>query len=177
MSDAITASGTRTESSTARAQPLYLHGPAPMPTAQAWQISSVGVVGAGDLSASIAERLADAGFAVTLFAESQELLDEVFARLHAKFDARIRQGELTRHGQSARARLIEPTRWYVALSRFDAAIVCEEESEIAVQDVLESLERVMKNPRAILRTTASCTPEDVTEMLRLKTAMVSRYGS
>jgi 3-hydroxyacyl-CoA dehydrogenase len=177
MSDAITATSTRSEHSTARPQALYLHGQAHIPAAQAWQISSVGVVGSGDLSASIAERLADAGFAVTLFAESQELLDEVLARLHARFDARIRQGELTGAGQSARARLIEPTRWYVALSRVDAAIVCEEECEFAVQDVLASLERVMKNPRAILRTTAGCTSEDVTEMLRLKTAVVSRYGS
>jgi 3-hydroxyisobutyrate dehydrogenase-like beta-hydroxyacid dehydrogenase len=160
MSDAISATSTRSEPSTARPQPLYLHGQAPVPAAQAWQINSVGVVGSGDLSASIADRLADAGFAVTLFAESQELLDGVLARLRARFDG-----------------LIEPTRWYVALSRVDAAIVCEEECEIAVQDVLGSLERVMKNPRAILRTTASCTSEDVTEMLRLKTAVVSRYGS
>jgi 3-hydroxyacyl-CoA dehydrogenase len=160
MGNAITGSSQRTESSPSRAQPLYPHGQTPALAAQAWQIRSVGVVGAGDLSASIAERLADAGFAVTLFAESQELLDQVLARLPARFDG-----------------LIEPTRWYIALSRVDAAIVCEGECEIAVQQVLERLERVMKNPKAILRTTASCTSEDVAEMLRLKTAVVSRYGS
>jgi len=160
MSDAITASGRRNESSTARPQPLYLQGQAPQARARARPISTVGVVGAGALSASIAARLADAGFAVTLFAESQELLDNVLARLPARCDG-----------------LIEPTRWYVALSRVDAAIVCEEECELAVQDVLERLERVMNNPKAILRTTASTTLEDVTEMLRLNTAVVSRYGS
>lgn len=114
---------------------------------KAMAINTVGVVGAGALSAAIAERLAAAGFAVTLHAESEELLDEVLARL------------------DRRAGRIEPTCWYVALSTVDVAIVCAEECERAGQSVMDNVRRVMKNPNAILRTTASCTPESIVETL------------
>jgi 3-hydroxyisobutyrate dehydrogenase-like beta-hydroxyacid dehydrogenase len=110
-------------------------------------IDTVGVVGAGAMSAGIAERLAAAGFAVTLYAESEELLDEVLARV------------------DRRAGRIEPTCWYVALSTVDAVILCGEECEVAIQSVIENLQRVMKDPSAILRTTGNCTPENVTDAL------------
>jgi 3-hydroxyacyl-CoA dehydrogenase len=133
------------------AEPSYLRSLASRPAAQAQQIPSVGVIGTGERSATLAERLIDAGFPVTLHGASSELLDEGLARLDARLATRMRKGDLTRAERDRRSRLVCPTCWYIAMSSVDIVIVCDDESEDALPTVLEALDRVMKRG-AILAT-------------------------
>ena len=157
MSDAVFDSSRRSHRSVTSpqgapgARPFFLRGLAAQPTEQAQQTPSVGVVGTGEMSATIAERLLDAGFPLTLHGASSELLDEGLARLDARLAMRVRKGELTRAERDRRTRLLCPTCWYIAMSSVDIVLVCDEESEEPLPVVLESLDRVMKRG-AILAT-------------------------
>jgi 3-hydroxyacyl-CoA dehydrogenase len=124
------------------------------PAAKAQPVSGVGVIGTGEMSAAIAERLVDAGFPVTLHGASSELLDEGLARLEARLDARVRNGELTRAERNRRAQLVCPTCWYIAMSSVDVVIICDDECEDSASAVFAALDRVMKRG-AILATTAT----------------------
>jgi 3-hydroxyacyl-CoA dehydrogenase len=124
------------------------------PATNTLPILSVGVVGTGELSAAVAERLVDARFPVTLHGASIELLDEGLASLDARLNARVRKGVLTRAERDRRSQLVCPTCWYVAMSSADVVIVCDDECEGPMQTVFESLDHVMKRG-AILATTAT----------------------
>jgi 3-hydroxyacyl-CoA dehydrogenase len=147
----------RTTFSTRRApgaEESVLRSLTPRPATGTLPILSVGVVGTGELSAAVAERLVGARFPVTLHGASSELLDEGLAALDARLNARIRSGELTRAERDRRAQLVCPTCWYIAMSSADVVIVCDDECEGPMQIVFESLDQVMKRG-AILATTAT----------------------
>ncbi len=135
------------------AEPALLRSLTLRPDAKTQAVPGVGVIGTGDMSAAIAERLIDAGFPVTLHGASSELLDEGLARLEARLDARVRKGELTRAERNRRAQLVCPTCWYIAMSSVDIVITCDDECEDSAPAVFAALDRVMKRG-AILATTA-----------------------
>jgi hypothetical protein len=141
-------------------------------------LTTFGVVGNGELSAAIAERLVTAGFPVTLHGANVELLNQALARLDARLNVRVRQREIARAERERQSELVSPTCWYIAMSSVDVVIVCDDESEGTSPEVLAELDRVMKRGAIIAMTATSsgdvklveieregCTSEHAVEML------------
>jgi 3-hydroxyacyl-CoA dehydrogenase len=172
MADVVFDSNVRSQRSATSArrapspEPSYLRSLASRPAEQAQQIPSVGVVGTGERSAIIAERLIDAGFPVTLHGSSSELLDEGLTRLDARLNTRVRKGELTRAERDRRTRLVCPTCWYIAMSSVDIVIVCDDESEDTLPAVLEALDRVMKRGAILATPVASSEQMKLIEIIK-----------
>jgi hypothetical protein len=149
------------------AEMSFLQRPTSRSAAEAAPMVSVGLIGTGEMSAAIAERLVDAGIPVTLHGASHELLDEALARFEALLDARVRKGDITRTERNRRIRLVSPTCWYIAMSSVDIVMVCDHECEDTIATVFAALDRVMKRGaiRLVEIERSARTPEDVAATL------------
>jgi 3-hydroxyacyl-CoA dehydrogenase len=157
MAHMVTDSQRPTTSARRAPELSFLQRPTSRPTAEARPDASIGLIGTGEMTAAIAERLVDAGFPVTLHGASNELLDEGLARFEARLDARVRNGELTRAERDRRARLVSPTCWYIAMSSADIVMVCDHECEDTIPTVFAALDRVMKRGATLATTAMSST--------------------
>ncbi|HUS54923.1 MAG TPA: 3-hydroxybutyryl-CoA dehydrogenase [Thermohalobaculum sp.] len=103
------------------------------------QIRTVGVVGAGQMGAGIAQVFAQAGYDVTLTDISQEQLDKAMAKIAWGFGRMIEKQQLTAEKRDTAMALITPTLKLTDLGPLDLIIEAATENEAVKHKIFAEL--------------------------------------
>lgn len=125
-----------------------------MEQAQARDIQSVGVIGAGTMGRGIAMACANAGLAVLLIDASQEALEKAIAAIRKDYQASAAKGRITASQVEERVGRIQAVTQYEALGQADLVIEAVFEDMKVKRSVFERLDKLCK-PGAILATNTS----------------------
>jgi 3-hydroxyacyl-CoA dehydrogenase len=122
--------------------------------AQARNIASGGVIGAGTMGGGIAICFANAGLPVTVLDTSQEALDRGLAVVGKTYDSMVKRGRLTAEEKDRRMKLIHGSLDYADLADADVVIEAVYESLELKRKIFGALDRAVK-PGAVLATNTS----------------------
>ncbi|HZF16424.1 MAG TPA: 3-hydroxyacyl-CoA dehydrogenase NAD-binding domain-containing protein [Steroidobacteraceae bacterium] len=117
-------------------------------------IARAAVIGAGTMGGGITICFLNAGIPVWLVETTQEALDKGIARIAGIYDGQVKKGKLAQAERDKRLALIVPTLSCEAIGEADIVIEAVFESMDVKQQVMTTLDRVMKRG-AILATNTS----------------------
>ncbi|MEH6579888.1 MAG: 3-hydroxybutyryl-CoA dehydrogenase [Amphritea sp.] len=118
------------------------------------QIQQVGVVGAGQMGAGIAQVCAAAGLEVILFDLNQQALDRGISTVNSSLNRLVSKEKLSQKEMAATLERISLNTELSALSQVDIVIEAASEDESIKQTIFRQLDEVCK-PAAILATNTS----------------------
>ncbi len=118
------------------------------------EIRTVGVVGAGQMGAGIAQVFAGAGFEVWLNDLGQEQLDKAVRIVGRGYGRLIEKGQITEAERDAALARIKPTLDLISLAKADLVIECATESEAVKRKIFDTLKPHLA-PHTILTTNTS----------------------
>lgn len=124
------------------------------PVKSAIDIRSVGVVGAGQMGAGIAQVCAVAGFDVWLNDVSEERIDAGLARVDQSIGRLVAKGALEEHAQHESFERLRPASSIESLAQCDLIVEAATESETLKRGIFERICPVLR-PDAILATNTS----------------------
>ncbi|HEY3252751.1 MAG TPA: 3-hydroxyacyl-CoA dehydrogenase NAD-binding domain-containing protein [Polyangiaceae bacterium] len=138
-------------------------------------VKSIAVVGTGVGFTSFATSFADARIAVTLVADTQDLLDRALSQIRESYAEAVSRGRITESECAARLERIRPTLSYDDARDADLLIECVPDELSAKQAVLARLDLIAK-PSAILATsTALWSIESLAEATSRPTELVALH--
>jgi len=118
------------------------------------EIRTVGVVGAGQMGAGIAQVFAGAGYEVWLNDLGQEQLDKAVRIVGRGYGRLIEKGQMTEAERDAALARIKPTLDLISLAKADLVIECATESEAVKRKIFDTLKPHLA-PHTILTTNTS----------------------
>jgi 3-hydroxybutyryl-CoA dehydrogenase len=118
------------------------------------EIRTVGVVGAGQMGAGIAQVFAEAGFEVWLNDISREQLDRAMEKIAWGYGKLIEKGKLTPAGRDAALRRIHPTMELAELGPLDLIVESATENEAVKHRIFADLKPYLA-PHTLLTTNTS----------------------
>ncbi len=118
------------------------------------EISSVGIVGAGQMGAGIAHVFALAGFDVLMTDVSQDALDKALATIERNIERQVARGKVAEADKAAAMRRIRTTRKLADLGQTDLVIEAATERETIKSAIFEDLVPHLK-PHTILTSNTS----------------------
>ncbi len=118
------------------------------------EIRTVGVVGAGQMGAGIAQVFASAGYDVWLNDIGQEHLDKALERIRWSLGRMVDKGQMDGAARDAAVARIKPTLDLVALAKADLVIECATENEAVKRRIFDTLKPHLA-PQTILTTNTS----------------------
>ncbi|MEH6577197.1 MAG: 3-hydroxybutyryl-CoA dehydrogenase [Amphritea sp.] len=118
------------------------------------QIQQVGVVGAGQMGAGIAQVCAAAGLEVILFDLNQQALDQGISTVNSSLNRLVSKEKLSQDEMAATLNRIRQETELNGLSQADIVIEAASENEQIKQSIFRQLDEVCK-PTAILATNTS----------------------
>ncbi len=117
-------------------------------------VTSVGIVGAGQMGNGIAHVFALAGFDVLLNDISQESLDKALTQVEANLDRQVARGKVTAADKAATLARIRTTLTLAEIGQTDLVIEAATERETVKQAIFEDLQPHLK-PTTILTSNTS----------------------
>lgn len=118
------------------------------------EIKTVGVVGAGQMGAGIAQVLATAGYATLLCDSSPAALEKSLAGIHARLDAAVEKGKLDTNARDIAKKGLSKAGSLDELSPCDLVIEAVIEQFDAKAALFKELDRILR-PGAILASNTS----------------------
>ncbi len=118
------------------------------------EITSVGIIGAGQMGNGIAHVFALAGFDVLMTDISQEALDNAMALIDHNMDRQVHRGKITEADKAAALERIRTTLALRDLGQTDLVIEAATERETVKQAIFEDLQPHLK-PETILTSNTS----------------------
>ncbi len=118
------------------------------------EIKTVGVVGAGQMGAGIAQVLATAGYATLLCDSSPAALEKSLAGIHARLDAAVEKGKLDTNARDTAKKGLSKAGSLDELSPCDLVIEAVIEQFDAKAALFKELDRILR-PGAILASNTS----------------------
>lgn len=122
--------------------------------AQAKEISSVAVVGAGQMGTGIALSFLNAGIAVKLLELNREVLDKGIERITSYFQSLAKKGRMTEVELNKKCKLLEGILDYDSLSEVDLVVEAVSEQMTVKKQVFQSLDKAC-HPACVLASNTS----------------------
>ena len=112
---------------------------------QGMGIRTVGIVGAGQMGAGIAQIFAQAGYQVSLNDIDQEQLDTAMEKISWGYGRLIEKGSMSAAERDAALALIAPTLELTGLGPLDLIIECATEDEAVKHKIFAALARFFRH--------------------------------
>ena len=118
-------------------------------------VKTIGVVGAGQMGAGIAQVAAQAGLEVFLLDANRDLADRAKARIADVLGKLVGKGKLDAHGRDAAVERLRPVSDYAALATCEFVVEAAPESEKLKLTIFETLEKSTRAEAILASNTSS----------------------
>jgi 3-hydroxybutyryl-CoA dehydrogenase len=135
-----------------KARPMAKHSDA---EGEAFDIKSVGVIGAGQMGSGIAHVCALAGFDVTLSDVSAEQLDKALATIARNMDRQVSHDRISKADKDAALKRIKTASDYSAFAKCDVVIESATENEEIKREIFKTLCPALKEDAIVCSNTSS----------------------
>lgn len=138
-------------------------------------VKSIAVVGTSVGATSVAASFADAGMAVTLLADSQDLLERLLSQLRESYADSVSHGRISQPECDARLERIRPTLSYDDARDADLLIECVPDELGAKQAALARLDGIAKSTAILASSTVLWNLDSLAEATSRPTELVALH--